>query len=403
MNNSTPIKIHKLKERLPEVSVASAARFARTLSLSKLPKIRFSNPSFSFSNPLLVRFSAKEQTLFAKRMSFLIKAGVPIVECLLLIRTQTKSKGKAKVFDAVIADVTSGQHLSTSLGKFSRLFGDFAVNLIRVGEQSGILAQNLVYLADELQKKQALQRKVIGALVYPVFITVATIGVTAMLTAYIFPKLMPIFTSLHVELPLTTRAMIAASAYIRDWGLLTLLGLIVFGILFHLARVQSEGFRKFTDRLVLHVPFAGSIVRAYNLTNFCRTLGLLLRSGIKFTNAIEVTAQSTKNRVYRETCTQLSALVTRGEPISKGLAARPDLYPDILTHMVAVGERTGSLSTTLTYLGEMYESEVDELTKTLSSSIEPVLMIVMGLLVGTIAVSVITPIYDITQHLNPKG
>jgi type II secretory pathway component PulF len=383
------VRIRKIKDsvQMPAMPKAPAASSLRTIS--------FSSTSF-------VRFSAKEQTLFAKRMAFLIKAGVPIVECLTLIRSQTKSKGKGKVYDAVIADVSSGQHLATSLGKFNRLFGDFAVNLIRVGENSGGLSQNLAYLADELQKKQVLQRKVIGALVYPIFITVATLGVTAMLTAYIFPKLMPIFTSLHVELPLTTRILIWTSSYLRDWGFLTLLGVILVGMALAYIRNKSEPFRMFCDRVLLGVPFAGSITRASNLTNFCRTVGLLLKSGIRVTNALEVTAESTKNRVYRKACAEIAAQVVRGEPISKGLAAYPHLYPDILTHMIAVGERTGNLSNTLTYLGELYESEVDELTKTLSSSIEPVLMIVMGLLVGTIAVSVITPIYDITQHLNPK-
>lgn len=358
--------------------------------------------SISFSSTSFIRFSAKEQTLFAKRMSFLIKAGVPIVECLTLIRSQTKNKGKGKVYDSIIADVSSGQHLATSLGKFSRLFGDFAVNLIRVGENTGGLSQNLAYLADELQKKQALQRKVIGALVYPLFITVATLGVTAMLTAYIFPKLMPIFMSLNVELPLTTRIMIATSAYLREWGILTFLGVVAFGGLLAVIRNKSEAFRMLGDRILLHIPFAGSITRSYNLTNFCRTLSLLLKSGIRVTQAIEITGETTKNRAYRAACAEISAKVMKGEPISSGLAAHPELYPDILIHMIAVGERTGSLSNTLSYLGELHESEVDDLTKTLSSSIEPVLMIVMGLLVGTIAVSVITPIYSITQHLSPR-
>lgn len=350
----------------------------------------------------MVRFSTKEQTLFAKRMSFLVKAGVPMIESLILIRAQTKSKAKREVYDTIINDVSSGQYLATSLSKFSRLFGDFAVNLIRVGESSGILSQNLAYLAEELEKKHALQRKVTGALVYPIFITVATLGLTAGLTAYIFPKLMPIFLSLHVTLPLSTRVMIAVSAYLRSYGIYTALALGAVGVGFSMVRTRVESVRFATDRALLYVPIAGSIARAYNLTNLCRTLGLLLRSGIRVSEALDITAQTTKNRVYRAAAHELFTQVVRGEPISRGLAARPDLYPDILTHLIAIGERTGNLSSTLTYLGEMYENEVDDLTKGLSSSIEPVLMMVMGLLVGIIAVSVITPIYEITQHLSPK-
>ncbi len=359
-------------------------------------------PQSAVRKHYFIRFSVKEQTLFAKRMSFLVKAGVPIVECLHLIRTQTKSKTKGLVYDAIIHDVSNGQYLSTSLGKYSRLFGEFAVNLIRVGENSGILSQNLAYLADELDKKHQLQRKVIGTLVYPIFISIATLGVTGVLTAYIFPKLMPIFTSLHVELPLSTRALIAVSTYLREWGVVTIIGLIALGVAMLVVRSRFERVRMFGDSLLLRIPLAGSITRAYNLTNFCRTLGLLLRSGITLTDGLAIVAETTKNRVYRKACLELAAEAVRGEPTSRGLIKRNDLYPDILGHMVAIGEKTGNLSSTLTYLGELYESEVDGLTKSLSSSIEPVLMIVMGLLVGIIAVSVITPIYSITQHLSPR-
>ncbi|KKW40292.1 hypothetical protein A3I46_03000 [Candidatus Kaiserbacteria bacterium RIFCSPLOWO2_02_FULL_54_13] len=365
--------------------------------MSKAPFLVFSISSFSF-----IRFSTKEQTLFAKRMSFLVKAGVPLIECLHLIRAQTKSNSKKRVYDSIIADIANGQYLSTSLGKFKRFFGEFAINLIRVGEESGILSQNLAYLADELEKKHELQRKVIGTLVYPVFITVATLGVTAMLTAYIFPKLMPIFTSLHVDLPLTTRVLIVLSAYLRDWGLLTLLGFVIFVVALLIIRNRFEPVRTFGDRILLKIPLAGNIAHAYNLTNFCRTLGLLLKSGLTLTASLEITGQTTKNRLYRKACFDISKQVMRGETLSKGLGDRPRLYPDILTHMVAIGEKTGSLSTTLAYLGEMYEGETDDFAKGLSSSIEPVLMVMMGLMVGTIAVAVITPIYEITQHLSPK-
>ena len=352
--------------------------------------------------PMFTRFSVKEQTLFAKRLSFLIKANVPILECLHLIRKQTKSKGKRKVFDSVIADVSNGQYLAGSLGKFGGLFGEFTINLIRVGEQSGILSQNLAYLADELSKKQALQRKVVGALVYPVFITVATLGVTGMITAFIFPKLMPIFTSLHVDLPLTTRVLIGVSVFLREWGIVMVVALValIAGTLF--VRSRFERVRLWGDIALLYIPLVSSITRSYNLANFTRTLGLLLKSGVHLTEAMDIVAQTTKNRLYRLAYQRITRNVIKGEPISRTLESLPRLFPDMLTHMIAIGETTGNLSATLVYLSELYEAEVDELTKNLSSSIEPVLMIVMGVLVGLIAVSVITPIYAITQHLQPK-
>jgi len=349
-----------------------------------------------------VRFSAKERTLFAKRLSFLVKAGVPLVDALHLIRSQTRSRGQGRVYDAVIADVTSGQYLATSLDKFKQHFGEFSINLIRVGEHSGVLSQNLAYLADELQRRNELTRKVRGAMIYPIFITVVTLLVTAMLTVFIFPKLMPLFVSLHVELPLTTRIMLATSQYLQNWGLETVGGLVLAGFLFAWLRGRFEWLRYNTDRVVIALPIAGTLARVYNLANFSRTLGLLLKSSLYVNDALGIVAQTTPNRVYRSAYEALRVGVQKGEGVSKGLAQYTQLFPEMMTHMVAVGEGTGNLSASLMYLSELYESEVEGLTKGLSSSIEPVLMIVMGMLVGLIAVSVITPIYEITQHLQPK-
>lgn len=351
---------------------------------------------------LSTRFSLKEQIFFAKRLAFLVRAGVPLLEALHIIRSQTKGRGHVKVYDAIIADIASGQYLSSSLAKFRHMFSDFAVNLIRVGETSGILNQNLTYLADELAKKSALKKKVIGALIYPAFITVATLGVTGLITVYIFPKIMPIFTSLHVKLPLTTRILIAVSEYLREWGLVTILVLFVLVGLFFIMRAKIERVRHETDRLLLVLPLAGSIAKSYNLANINRTLGLMLQSGVPVATAIVVVAETTENRAYREALENVAELIVRGEPVSRGLALHPKLFPDMTTHLVMVGETTGNLPQTLMYLAELYELEVDDLTKNLSSSIEPILMLIMGLLVGLIAVSVITPIYEITQHLTPR-
>lgn len=353
-------------------------------------------------NSIFLHFSIKEQTLFAKRLSFLVKAGVPLIECLRLIRTQTKSHAKVRVYDAVINDIANGQFLATSLGKFKNLFGDFTINLIRVGEKSGILSQNLNYLADELTKKHALKRKVIGALIYPIFITVATLGVTSLLTVFIFPKIMPIFISLHVTLPLTTRMLLAVSAYLQAWGILTLVFCIVFMAVFLVVRSRIKRVGFWSDYLLLRIPLAGTITRSYNLANFCRTLGLLLTSGIHVAEALTITADTTRNVVYKQAYIRMVAGVTKGEQISRGLEREKNLFPDIVTHLISIGESTGNLIATLAYLSELYEGEVEEHTKSLSSSIEPILMIVMGLLVGLIAISVIAPIYGITQHLQPK-
>ncbi len=352
-------------------------------------------------NQFGTRFSIKEQSLFAKRMSFLVKAGVPLVDCLNMIRAQTKSKAKGRVFDMVIDDVNNGQFLATSLGKHRRMFGDFAINLIHVGEQSGILSQNLAYLADELQKKETLRKKVIGALVYPIVITIATLGITGVLTVYIFPKILPIFASLNVTLPLSTRILIAISNFLTNDGLWLLLGVIVLAGSLAYLKFRFQKVQYFFDRSSLKVPIFGSMLQNYNLANFTRTLGLLLKSGVQLTDSMVMVAEATPNLAYRKAFENIATSIVRGEPMSRELARDPALFPDTLRHMVTVGETTGGLSDTLLYLSEMHESEVEEATKNLSSTIEPLLMVVMGCLVGFIAVSIITPIYEITQSLHP--
>jgi type IV pilus assembly protein PilC len=372
-----------------------AKKQAALFSLEKV-KQSMQESILRFRSP---RLSLKEQSLFAKRLAFLINAGVSIVEALHILRLQMVG-GAQLVLDQILKDVSSGLSLSRSFAKFPKVFGQFAVHIVRIGESSGTLYQNLNYLADELKKRQTLRRKIIGAFIYPVLITVATIGITIFLMVYLFPKITPIFTSLHAQLPLPTRIVMALSDLLIHSGLWIFLGLvfIIGGWVYAVKR--NATLQKFMERVYFRMPILGTIMRSYNLANGTRTLGLLLQSGISFSEALSVTADTTKNRLYRESYVEMREVVIRGDKISTYLSEHKKLFPNMLTHMIAVGERSGTLSDTLVYLSEMYDSEVDDFTKNLSTLIEPALMIVMGVLVGFIAISIITPIYSITQNLH---
>lgn len=344
-------------------------------------------------------FSLKAQTSFAKRLAFLMDAGVPVVEALHMLKEQAKIKSHISVLSVVVEDTASGQALSKSFGKFPKFFNDFAVSIIRVGESSGTLSQSLIFLADELKKRQALRQKVAGALVYPAVLTVATVGITAFLMMYLFPKIMPIFSSLHTELPLTTKIVIAISTFLQLWGLWLLVGIIAFFFLVGFLIKKFKSIRYFRDDMLVRMPFLGIMFRSFYVANISRTLGLLLKSGMRLSEALPVTAETTGNLVYKKLLNELGEGVLRGERISANVAKHSAYFPDMFAHLVAVGERSGSLSETLVYLSEMYDTEVDDFTKNLSTLIEPALMIVMGVIVGFIAISIITPIYGITQSL----
>ncbi len=358
-------------------------------------KVPFEGVSlFSYS-----RFSTKNQTFFAKRLSFLIKAGVPVLEGMHVIKNQTKSSKESKVFEKVISDISNGQTLATSLSKQKGVFGNFAINIIRAGESSGTLTQNLNYLADELKKKDMLRNKIMGALLYPIIITVATFGITGFLAVYIFPKITPIFQGLNAKLPVSTKIVIWITDTIREDGIFILLGVIALISTLVITIRRSAKARFIYDGLILRIPLIGKIIKSYNLTNTTRTLGLLLKSGISLNEALHVTADTTENVRYKKAFEDISHHIMKGKNVSETLERVPLLFPSMIPHLVSIGEKSGNLSNTLVYLSEFYENEFDDLTKNLSSAIEPILMVIMGFMVGFIAISVITPIYEITNNL----
>lgn len=344
--------------------------------------------------------SVKEKVLFAKRLAFLIHSGTPIITALKVLQKQFRSPGKSRIFDQVISDVSNGQYLSSSLAKFKNIFDPFAINLIKIGEESGTLNENLAYLAEEMQKKHALRRKVIGAMVYPVFIIIATFGVAGLLTIYIFPKILPIFASLSADLPITTRTLIWVSDFLQNYGLYLGLGLVglIVGATF---AMRMKKVRFSAHWAILKLPLVGSLYQNYHLSNMCRTLGILLKSDIKIVNAFSITSETTSSLVYQKELKSIAASVSYGDKIVTRMEKKPKLFPHILTHSIDIGEATGKLDETFGYLSEMYEADVEDMTKNLSTVIEPVLMTFMGILVGFIAISIITPIYTITQYLKP--
>lgn len=368
----------------------------KKLEKNAIERSKFRLPSFSRA-----KLSLQEQSLFARRLSLLVKAGMPILESINILKKQAKSLSNKKMFETIFHDVSNGQFLSKSLGRFSKVFGSFAVNIIKVGETSGTLSENLKYLSQELDKKRELKRKITGALVYPLFIMVAAFAVSALLTVYLFPKLLPVFQSLKVELPFTTRALLGLSTFLIKFGFFLLAGLIAAFFLF-IFLLRFRRFKFQLDRFFLRLPLVGLLLKHYYLANICRTLGLLLKSQVRVLEAVQITADTTANLIYERELRNLHRDITKGGTFSKYFEKNERLFPVLVSEMLSVGEATGNLSETLLYLSEIYEQELNDETKRLSNVIEPAMMILMGLMIGFIAISIITPIYEVTQHLSPR-
>ncbi len=350
-------------------------------------------------NQFFLRVSLQEKVIFARHLAIMVKAGMPLLDALRMLQKQTQSKSLAIILEKVVGDISNGQFLATSLEKYKNVFGNLFVNIIRVGESSGILSENLVYLSEELKKKKELQKQVLGAMIYPIIILFATTILVTMLTVFIFPKILPVFSSLNVALPLSTRILIATSNFLIADGLLLLGGIAIALIVFFvLLRIRTPRF--VFHWCIVHTPLVRKMSVNVNMTNITRTLGLLLRSGVKIVEAINITSDTLSSLVYQRELETMALQVQKGEQLAKYLATRPTYFPMMLTNMIAVGENTGNLSETLLYLSDFYESEVGETTKNLSSTLEPLLILVMGLIVGFVAVSIITPIYGLTQSVN---
>jgi type IV pilus assembly protein PilC len=343
------------------------------------------------------RVGFEQKVLFAKHLSIMLRSGLTITEAIEI--TQDASHGAfTRVLKSVLSSVTAGNTLSNALAEHPRVFSDLFVNVIRAGEISGTLDENLENLATELQKEKDLRNKVMGALLYPVIILVATIVLGLTLSFIVLPKIIPLFEGLRVDLPLSTKALIAFSRFVEENTITLLLSLII-GITVFVWSIQQKFSQPITHWMLMKTPIVSRVVKGANLARTALTLGLLLKSGFNTDEALETTARTVTNFYFRRALMHASVRIRAGTTLAENLEKHPSLFPRVVTRMIRVGEESGRLPETCFYLSEFYESDVDTATKSLSTAVEPILLLVIGGMVGFLALSIITPIYDITGNL----
>lgn len=341
--------------------------------------------------------SVQEKIDFARHLAMVVKAGLPVYEGLKIISEQTESKILAKIIQQLIADINNGRFLADSLENFEHIFGGFFINIIRVGESSGTLAQNLLYLAEELQKSKSLESRVKSAMIYPMIIFVATLGITAFLTFFIFPKLLPVLNGLNVKLPASTVALISTVDFLRNYGIYVLVGIIALVVTIKVVLRKFEMVRYVVHRMIFYIPAVAPLTMSVNMSNFARVLSLLLKSGVKIIEAITITGNTFSNLVYKRSLIEANEEIRKGGQLATYLGKHKKFFPALVVGMVRVGESTGNLEENLAYLAEYYETEVDDKLHGLTSFLEPIMLLIMGLLVGFVAISIITPIYSISS------
>lgn len=342
--------------------------------------------------------SLTQKALFAKHLALMLRAGLPISEALSISADSARSKLKS-VLDKVRKSVEAGRPLSVSFAEFPSVFSNLFVNITRVGESSGTLPENLEGIADKLRKDREIIAKIRSAMMYPALVLIAAFVLGLMISFFVLPKITPLFAGLNVDLPITTKLLIKFSGIVEDKGIYLFSGTIVFFIfLFWLLRRRFT--HPLTHWLYLRLPIVKGISGNSNLATFSRTLGTLIKSGVPIDEALEITTGSLGNYYYRRALGEVSKNTKKGIKLWKNLSEFENLFPPLLVKMIGVGEKSGNFEETLFYLADYYEQEVDNATRTLSTAIEPILLLSIGLVVGFLALSIITPIYDITGNIS---
>ena len=343
------------------------------------------------------RVKADDVVIFTRQFSTMINAGLPIVRALNILSEQAANKKFEDVIVDVREDVEAGLSLSDALEKHPKVFNRLYVEMVRAGEVGGILDGVLLRIADQLEGDQDLRRKVKSAMTYPTVVLIMAILAAAVMLIFIVPIFAKMFEDLGGTLPLPTRIAMGLSDLLTGIGGLFFGALLIGGTYFFLKWRTTEQGRKVWDRVVLKIPAKiGEVVQKVALARFARTLGTLSSAGVPILQALEITANSSGNYVIESALLKSRDSIRQGIPIYTPLEDEP-VFPPMVTRMIAVGEETGDLDGMLSKIGDFYESEVDATIKSLTSIIEPLMIVVVGGIVGGIIIAMYLPMFQIFE------
>jgi type IV pilus assembly protein PilC len=357
-----------------------------------LVSVREAPKQIKLSLPGAQRIKTRDVVIFTRQFATMINAGLPLVQSLTILAQQTENKALAEITRSVVYDVESGNTLADAFSKHPRAFSDLYVNMVAAGEAGGILDTILLRLATFLEKSDALMRKVKGALVYPgVIMSVAAIAI-AVLLIFVIPVFQNLFASVNLDLPLPTRIVIGLSDILIGywWAVLGTVGAIVFAIRRYYG---TSGGRKTIDSLLLRAPVLGDLLRKSAVSRFTRTLGTLISSGVSILEGLEITAKTAGNMVIHDAVMASRHSIAGGDTIAAPLE-KSKVFPPMVISMIAVGEQTGGLDEMLTKIADFYDEEVDVAVGALLSLMEPMMIVVLGVVVGGMVVAMYLPIFD---------
>lgn len=346
------------------------------------------------------RIKPKSLVIFSRQFATMIDAGIPILRCLEILHGQAKDKALASALETVIQDVKSGLALNEAIVKHPNCFSKLYVNMIRAAEVGGILDTILDRLAGFLEYEAEIKGKIKSAMMYPVLVLVFSIVMLFVLFSFVLPKFKEIFTGMNVKMPPLTAALFGMGDFMSRWWWAILafaagiwLGLKLWG--------KTPDGRWKLDYLKLKMPIVGELALKMSVARFCRTFGTLINSGVPMMRSLEIVGETLNNVVLTRAIEQTRVSIREGQKLSSPLAAS-GLFPSMVTQMIDIGEESGRLSEMLVKIGDFYDNEVETTVKGLTSMIEPMLIIFLGVVVGFIAVAVMTPIFTLVNSVDKK-
>lgn len=346
-----------------------------------------------FSIPFLIKVSLVNKIMFTRNLRVMVTAGVSLPRALSILSEQTKSKKFKKVILDMRQEIIKGEAFSNALARHPTVFPEVFVNMIKVGEESGTLEKVLDVLTNQMEKEYEIKSRLKGAMIYPIVIICAMIGIGILMLIIVVPKLSQLFIELKIPLPLTTRAVIAFGNFLNSFWYLIPFVIVLIVLLFKFI-LQTKTGKLVLDTIVLKIPFISPLIKKTNAASTVRTLSSLVSAGVPIVRSLEIVSGALGNIYYKRAMMEAADRVKKGSKLGEVLKGYENIYPILVIQMITVGEETGETSAILQKLADFFEDEVANATKNMSSVIEPILMLIIGAAVGFFAVSMIQPMYS---------
>ena len=383
-----------------EMSANNKAELQQLLRRQQITPTRMSEKGKEFNLPTFGGgVKAKELAIFTRQFSVMIDAGLPLVQCLEILATQQENKTFQKVLTGTRTAVEGGSTLSAAMKQYPKVFDPLYTNMVEAGETGGILDTILQRLSSYIEKNVKLQRAVKSALVYPVGVLTIAAGVITLLLWKVVPIFATLFAGLGVDLPLPTKIVIAMSNFVGSiFGFLILVGVVgaVFAIKVWYGTPVG---RMALDTVILKIPVLGVLMRKIAVARFTRTLGTLISSGVPILEGLDITAKTSGNAVIEKALTQVRKSLEEGKSLTEPLK-ESEVFPGMVTQMIAVGEQTGAMDAMLSKIADFYEEEVDAAVKDLLTALEPIMIVFLGLVVGGVVISMYLPLFSLIGKLS---